>query len=425
MMRFLKQGGHSWAGRLLLVLCLFCFVLQEARAQGKRSRQDGLQESIASITAGQGNLHLTLFGRTFLWDNRAAQKIPPTMPHAEINYGLLDYVDIAAGVNALSYSMQAGSFYLRTKATLPNTKDLRFFGLGMQADLKRNLAESFPSNGFRVGNEGFGPEGYLYGGSGFFTSLRLTLAADAEGIRLASWLPVKGYANLGLEIPMPGSAVEKDNARLAAERAVPISTQSTLTLPMSLGLQLKTYTTDFFIELEAQPFYRHVENYAKAWVTGESPDPNVRFHMVAKSFDVHILETPLYFNTGGRLKYAGGLELQGGFSWQLSQERGAVLGPCTRLNPCADRAASDGFSPFFPQWKVFGQLRYPLRFVQPSSELYRAFLLRRYTDHRKRIDVDGALRDTQGDGGLSEEEERLKRLMERRKEADEKALELQ
>jgi hypothetical protein len=416
---------RSKAGIGIPGLVLLCLMFQDACGQERRSRQDGLHESIASITAGEDNLHLTLFGRTFLWDNRAAQKIPPAMPHGELNYGVFDFADVAAGFNPMSYSLQTGSFYLRAKATTPNTKDLRFIGFGLQAEIKRNLTESFPSNGFRIGNEGFGPEGYIYGGSGFFSSLRLTMAGDVEGIRIASWLPLKGYANLSLEMPVMGSAVENDNARLSEEKAVLIRTQNTMTMPMSLGLQLKTFGSDFFVEVEAQPFYRHVEHYVSAWTQGQKPDPFMRFHMVEKAFDVHVMETPFYVNTGARLKYAGGLELQGGFAWQLSQERGASLGPCTRTNICRDDAATDGYSPFFPQWKVFGQIRYPLRFVQPSSELYRSFLLRRYTDHRKRIDVESTLRNTRGDGGLSEEEERLKRLMERRKEADDKALELQ
>lgn len=414
------KRGTSLFGVALAMVLLFC---GESFSQAKRSRQDGLQASISSITAGEGNVHLNLFGRTFLWDNRAAQKIPPVLPHGELNYGVTDWFDATIGLNAMSYSLQPGSWYLRTKVTTPNTKNLRFIGFGLQLEIKRNLTHSFPSNGFRVKNEGFGPEGYLYGGSGIFNSLKISLAGDVDGIRLVSWLPLKGYANLGYETGILGSALLEDNQRRSREAGKPVYTQDATTLPMSLGLQLKTFGSDFFVEIEAQPFLDQMKNYAGAWMQGESANPYTRFNLVDKTFDLHLFETPIYTHMGARMKYATGLELMGGFSWLLSAERGPTLGPCTRDNACLD-GASDGFSPFYPQWKVFGQIRYPLRFNQPSSELYRSFLLRRYQDHRKRIDVEGALKSTQGDGGLSEEEQRLKRLQERRREADEKALEL-
>jgi hypothetical protein len=423
-MIFSRVVTRHWRERLLSFSLAMAMVISGlAWGQEKRSRQDGLQTSISSITAGENNFHMILFGRTFLWDNQAAQKIPPVLPHGELNYGLLDWLDITAGLNAMSYSLQPGSVYLRTKVTTPDTKILRLIGLGLQSEVKRNLTHSFPSNGFRVKNEGFGPEGYLYGGSGVFNSLRLTVAGDIEGIRLASWLPLKGYLNLGYETGILGSAVEADNGRISKETGKKIATRDATTIPMSLGLQLKTYGSDFFIEIEGVPFYKQVENYTKAWLQGETANPYTRFNMVEKSFDVHLFETPWYVNTGSRLKYPGGLELMGGFSWLLSQDRGSRLGPCTHDNTCLD-GATDGFSPFYPQWKVFGQIRYPLNFTQPSSELYRSFLLRRYQDHRKRIDVESTLRNSQGDPGLNEEEKRLKRLMERRKEADEKAMDL-
>lgn len=415
-----RKRGMRRVGLALAMVLLFCAA---AFSQAKRSRQDGLQANISSITAGEANLHLTLFGRTFLWDNRAAQKIPPVLPHGELNYGVTDWFDATAGFNAMSYSLQPGSWYLRTKVTTPDTKNLRFLGFGLQLEIKRNLTHSFPSNGYRVKNEGFGPEGYLYGGSGFFNSLKISLAGDAEGIRLASWLPLKGYANLGVETGILGSALEDENKRLSRESGKNVATQNPSTLPWSLGLQLKTFGSDFFVELEAQPFVDQIGNYAGAWLNGEKASPYTRFNLAGKTFDVHVLETPIYTHMGARMKYAGGLELMGGFSWLLSTERGPSLGPCTRDNTCRD-GASDGFSPFYPQWKVFGQIRYPLRFTQPSSELYRSFLLRRYQDHRKRIDVESTLKSAQGDAGLSEEEQRLKRLQERRQEANEKALDL-
>jgi hypothetical protein len=93
------------------------------------------------------------------------------------------------------------------------------------------------------------------------------------------------------------------------------------------------------------------------------------------------------------------------------------------LNPCLE-GASDGYSPFYPQWKVFWLVRYPFWFTQPSSELYRSFLLKRYQDKRKKVNLDATL----GAPVIQSEEldatERKKKLEERRKEADGKAVDL-
>jgi len=408
----------------LVFLAAWLWAAFPAAGQIKRSRQDGLHTSIASITSGEGNVFLTLYGRTFLWDNQAAQKIPPALPHGELSYGLLDYLDLTAGINAMSYSLQPGSLYLRMKLTTPDTKSLRFLGAGVELEIKRNLSHSFPSNGYRVGNEGFGPEGYIYGGDGLAQSFKATLAADMEGIRLSSWLPFKGYFNIGYEGPLFSSAVDESNAKIAEENGVRTPTQDASAIPLALGLQFKTFHSDFFAEVAGTPFYLQVKHVLGSWVEGRSADYYARFHMVGKTFDVHLLETPWYVHTGSRLKYPNGLELQGGFSWLLSQDKGSRLGPCTRDNACLD-GATDGFSPFFPQWKVFAQLRFPLRFTQPSSELYRSFLLRRYRNNRKHIDIDKTLKGKTEDAELSEEEGRLEKLMERRREADENAVDLE
>jgi hypothetical protein len=396
-----------------------------ASAQALRSRQDGLQTSVSSSTAGAGNLHLTLYGRTFLWDNAAAQKIPPLLPHAELNYGVTDFLDVAGGIQALSYVLQPGFLFARAKLTTPDNKSLRFLGLSETVEMRKNLMDYFPSNGYRVKTEGFGPEGFILGNGQAVTSWKFTTAADLELIRISSWLPFKLYGNLGWEGEF-GSYVNDDNAarEKASKGKQDIPGQGFATLPMSLGLEMKTFSTDFFAEIEAQPFASQVARMVRAALYGRGDGEWERFRMVGKTFDVHILETPLYANAGAKLKYANGLELQGGIAWLLSAERGPRLGPCRALtNPCRD-GASDGYSPFFPQWKVFWLARYPFRFTQPSSELYRSFLLKRYQDKRKRVDLEKTLAKPASDAEELDAAERRKRLEERRKEADGKAVDL-
>lgn len=394
----------------------------DSEAQAKRSRQGGLSASHSSSTAGEGNLHLTLFGRTFLWDNSAAQKIPPALPHVELGYGATDYLDVTAGINVLSYTLQPGGAYLRAKLTTPDNKSIRFIGIGQTAEIRKSLLEFFPSNGYRVKSEGFGPEGFIFGNNEPVTSLRLLTSVDFELIRISSWLPFKLYGNLGWEGEF-ASYMEEDNRIWSKQEKRIIPEQNFSKIPMSVGVELKTYTSDFFAELEAEPFVSHVFKKVRAELGGEDAGEWIRFQAINKVFDVHYLEMPIYMNFGSKLKYKNGLEMQGGLSWLLSQDEGAELGPCdSETNPCR-AGATDGFSPFYPQWKVFWLVRYPLWFTQPSSELYRSFLLKRYQDKRKRVNLDATLAGPSAETG-DDAEERRRKLEERRKEADGKSVDL-
>ncbi|MDQ3000188.1 MAG: hypothetical protein M3Y08_02830 [Fibrobacterota bacterium] len=409
------------AGMVFLMLGM----AQIADAQTLRSRQDGLSTTLSSSTAGKGNLHFSLYGRTFLWDNAAAQKLPPVLPHVEINYGMTDYLDFTAGLNALTYVLQPGFMYGRVKITTPDNKSIRFAGISQTMEIKKVMMDFFPSNGFRVATEGFGPEGFILGNDAAITAWKFVTSADLELIRLSSWLPFKLYANLGWEGEF-ASHVNDDNAAKvkASKNKLKIPEQDFSMIPIALGLELKTFNTDFFTEIEAQPFAAQIARKIRTDLRGESHGEYLRFRIADKTFDIHYLETPIYINSGAKLKYKNGLELQAGLSWLLSADRGPKLGPCdARENICIP-GATDGYSPFFPQWKVFWLMRYPFWFTQPSSELYRSFLLKRYQDKRKRVDLESTLGKPAADAEELDAIERKKRLEERRKEADGKAVDL-
>jgi hypothetical protein len=317
--------------------------------------------------------------------------------------------------------------YGRAKLTTPDNKSLRFFGFSETAEIKKVMMDYFPSNGFRVKTEGFGPEGFVLGNDQTITTYKFTTAADLELIRLSSWLPFKLYGNLGWEGEFASHVNDDNAARVKASprgAKLKIPEQDFSVLPMSLGLELKTFTTDFFVELEAQPFTAQVMNKIRSDLYGRDGGNYERFQVAGKTFDVHVLETPFYVDAGAKLKYKNGLVLQGGMSWLLSAERGPRLGPCdAEINACRD-GASDGYSPFFPQWKVFWAVRYPFWFTQPSSELYRSFLLKRYADKRKVVDLEATLGKPAADAEQMDSEQRKRRLEERRKEADGKAVDL-
>ncbi|HLP42739.1 MAG TPA: hypothetical protein VK465_14615, partial [Fibrobacteria bacterium] len=242
---------------LVMVLAAVLLLPGQADAQAKWSRQGGLQASQSSSTAGEGNLHLTVHGRSFLWDNQAAQKVPPLLPHVELNFGATDYLDVTAGINVLSYLPQPGSLYLRVKATTPDNKSIRLLGFAQTAEIRRSLLKFFPSNGFRVGTEGFGPEGFIFGNGEPVTSYRLMTSVDIELIRISSWLPFKLYANAGWEGEF-ASLINEDNAAISREEKRIIPDQDFSKMPMALGFELKTWSSDFFAEVEAEPFAGHV-----------------------------------------------------------------------------------------------------------------------------------------------------------------------
>jgi hypothetical protein len=229
-------------------------------------------------------------------------------------------------------------------------------------------------------------------------------------------LPFKFYANAGWEFAF-SSYIAEDNAALARVSGRPIPDPSFAKIPMSAGLELKTFNTDFFLELEADPFLANIA------ALGRSSKGWVRYRMIGKTFDHSLWESPAWANIGGRMKYANGLQLQGGLAWLLSADIGPSLGPCQAQNNPCKQGATDGYSPFYPQWRVFGMIRYPIRFTQPSSELYRSLLLHRYQDKDKRVDVEKALNRSENNEDGEERNRRL-RIEERRREADEKAVDL-
>lgn len=414
-------GKYLWT---VLAGSIFAFA-QIGESQAVRSRHDGLSAATSSSTAGEGNLHFSVFGRAFLWDNLAAQKIPPALPHLELNYGLTDYLDLAAGINAVSYVFQPGYVYGKAKLTTPDNKSIRLFGFSQTIEARRVLLDYFPSNGYRVANEGFGPEGFMLGNGDAVTAFRFTTAADLEFIRVSSFLPFKLYANVGWEGAF-SSRINEDNRNRekASQGKLRIRDQDFSMVPLALGLEFKTYNTDFFLEAESQPFARQIPGRLRSIFGGGESGDWLRLHVVGKTFDVHFREAPTYLNTGAKLKYGSGLQLQGGLSWLLSKDFGPSLGPCNNVSNICRDGATDGYSPFHPQWKVFWLVRYPFRFTQPSSELYRAFLLRRYQDKRKKVDLEATLEKPAHEAEDLDATERKKVLERRRKEADGKAVDL-
>ncbi|MBF0432287.1 MAG: hypothetical protein HQK83_13465 [Fibrobacteria bacterium] len=403
--RFASRG-MLW--KVCLVGVLYIFLCHSASfGLEKRDRFSGLNRIQSSSTMGKGNLFLSMYGRAFLWDNNAAGRIPTMYPHVELGYGFFDFMQVSGGLQIMT--TKPGMLFGKIKLTLPNNKRIRLLGLGMSLGLYKSLVSEFKSNGFRYENEGFSPDSFILGNSSFITFFRAVFSADVELIRLVSFLPFKFYMNMGYEGSNYLGSWMGDNADKALDLYANntdtsglagsyIGTSNFSKLPLMLGAELKTHYTDFFLEIETEPFYEHI----KQLINGTGNNRYwVRYNIVLgggnlRVVDIHLLETPIYVNLGGRLKYANGMSLQGGFSWLLSKEFGTKIGPCIRNDACKE-GATDGFSPFYPQWRLFGRVNYPIKFKQTSAELYRTYLLRKNRKIRKVIDIDKSLRSSNQD----------------------------
>jgi len=397
-----KVSGKLFLFWLLLTVCTI-----DALAIEKRGRWAGLYKSNSSSVMGKENLYISIYGRAYLWDNGGGQK-PTIIPHIELGYGFWDYFDVFGGLQVMT--TRPSLLFMKLKVTSPNNKNIRFIGLAQTFEIYSNLSKEFKSNGFRYGNEGFTSDHFKYGGSGFLASYKFMTTLDIEFIKISTWLPFKLYLNAGLELPVNSwMRAHKETATVAfRDQFYSNDTASDFAgttnfakLPVIIGLELKTHTTDFFVELESEIFYEHFKQLfgsakgsEKYWV---------RYNVILESgdvgflkiFDMHLMESPIYVNIGGNLKYANGLSLMGGFSWLLSRDYGGKLGGCDRENLCHGEkilAPREGYSPFYPQWKLFGGIKYPFKFHQTSAELYRTYLLRKNRKSRKVIDIDSNIK---------------------------------
>jgi len=85
----------------------------------------------------------------------------------------------------------------------------------------------------------------------------------------------------------------------------------------------------------------------------------------------------------------------------------------------SDSLWTDGFSPFYADWKIVGKMSFPIKFKITSYEMIRKFLLMKNRGEKQVIDIDEAI-EKRGEkekekGKRDEEEERLNEI-EKRKE---------
>jgi hypothetical protein len=399
-----STGATAAVVRVAAIVCVMATVVW---AQGpRRNRGEGIYECLGSNTIGPGNIWLTARGYGFVWastrDSMPAPRILGEL-HSEIGY--TGYASLLAGSRFLSYTRnkwpQFGNMYLGTKLTLPNNRELRLNGFGLEMKYLYNVVPFFASlGGYRVDGTGFNAEGYTVQGS----NVEFKFLYDLDLIAKVSWLPLKFSANAGMNVPFSSASYALPQFLLSAGVSY-------------VGLQY-----DLFAEYSIQAF----NNFSgPKQITGLDAN-HVRI------FEVFFKENPMFLSLGGRIRYGNGLTffacvpllLSANVGSSMTQEdllawsRGGFTDEKARGN-------NERFDPWFAKWKIVGEISYPIRYRQTCSEMMRNFLLMKSETNKKRIDIDEQLKKvgSPGDSLKAGDEEKRRRLdeIQKRREQIEKA----
>jgi hypothetical protein len=200
-----RKNGQTIMKYIFLVINL-CLIVSLSMAQGpKRNRAEGFYQCASSNTIGEGNTWVTARGIGFLWDNGPdSGGSPKPFPFLEVasETGLSNFMSLLVESRILSYPwhkwFQFGNFVAGARFTVPNNKELRFRGYGLECKWIYNSQPEFPSlAGYRVGGTGFAPEGYIVQGG----NVQWKFLYDMDFISQYSWLPLKAGINAGMRIP--------------------------------------------------------------------------------------------------------------------------------------------------------------------------------------------------------------------------------
>jgi hypothetical protein len=374
-------------------------------AQGpKRDRGEGIYQASGSNTAGAGNVWLTLRGIGFVWANKSldtalanASEKPGYFPFGEISseIGIVNHASLLFESRLLSYTrnhwFQFGGLTAGAKVTLPDNKELRLHGLGLELKYIWNSpGDTFPSvAGYRVGATGMAPEGYIVDGG----SAQIKCIYEVDCITLYSWLPVKITTNAGLRIPF------KKGSYVASQ------------FLFDSGILYTGLGFDVFAEYSLEAFNN---------LTG----PKEFIGLGHPKMEVYFWENPMYLTLGGRVRYDNGVTLSACVPFLLSGNVGSAMtvtdkkllndarAPSDRFYAEHMLGITDPFDPWFAKWKIVAQASVPIFYKQTGSEMMRNFLLMKNRSEAQKIDIDEKILkfETKSDSMKIDESDRKKRL---------------
>ncbi len=366
---------------LACIIVLLFIVPITSQEVFKLSSGEGLAFCDNANTHNRGDIWLSGFGRGFYWDNPDGKKggFPlKIFPSGSLDIGILRYWDASFSTELLSYGFKIpGNFRVKSKITLPNNNKLRLIGLALSGSYTYNFLKDYSSiGGYRNIIAGFSPEGIMYSGGSF----ELRAISDVEFIKWKSFLPLKFYINIGYRSSMqdmPG-AVNYNGSIL-----LPDPKRYAQYIFFS-GLEYKGLETDFFVEFYAEAFNSIKELQTIVWIGGEK----------VSKFPYYLSENPMYLTPGMRIKYSNGVMLMAALPILLSKEKGLTSTSVknNELTP-SDKAQgwTDGFSPFYANWKVTAKMSIPLHLTMSNAEMIRRFLLMKNRSKKQTMDIDEAI----------------------------------
>ena len=366
--------------RNFVSILALCAAFSTGMAQ-KLDRGEGLYFTENSDTYGAGNIWVNGHGRAFYWDNPNVETGFPLkiFPCLGIDAGILPFMDAGISAELLSYGFAVpGNVKVRTKFTLPTNTKLRLWGAALSLAYKKNFLETPPSIGFRNQGVAFYAEGLMYLGN----SLEIKLIGDADLIACKSFLPLKAFLNIGSAMPLDRDYAFFDQYTFSA------------------GLAYKGLNTDFFVEYSMEILNSFTSPLKVEFTDWTS----------TKVFEHYFSENPLYVTPGVRIRYDNGLTLFAAAPLTVSKE---VAPPAGSLNSVTRKPGyTDGFSPFYTNWKLAGKMSFPIRFVMPGSEMMRKFMLMKNKKEKQTMDIDEEINRKPGPEGPqpSENEQRMQDL---------------
>ncbi len=351
--------------RIIIILTAFiACAYGQATESIKLVSGNGLYWCEEAATRGKGNIIGSFYGRGFIWDDDSPFRLFPSISG---EYGILSWLDVSLSTEIITYMWSVpGEIRLKVKTAPPLENRLRLFNGALSLSYAHNFNKEFPSNGWRyVGDLGFSPEGLRYVG-GFIDIMTL---GDAELIAWKSFLPLKVYLNAGFRIP---TSTDLDNY---------------WQMRLFTGVCYKGLITDFFLEysleaLEGFKGYRVIEFK--------------RSNIGDFSFPYYFSENPMYITPGFRMKYASGASITVALPILVSQEQGYTAssvrtGEIERTG-AKEKGITDGFSPFYADWKLTARLDFPFRYTPVNAEIVRKFMLLKNRKGGGTIDIDEKLK---------------------------------
>jgi hypothetical protein len=403
---------------MMLAGALACSVTFAVAQDHMLDRGAGFFFCEGANTTGPGNFWGT--GRIigFIWDDPDPNVGIKPFPFLELKgeLGLAGFASLIFDSRVSSYFWnkrpQFGNISLGGKFTLPDNKDLRFKGLGLEFKGTYSAMSNFPSlGGYRLAGTGFSPEGFIMGKG----SVQWKVLFDNDYIALASWLPLRTSINAGMKIPF-------DNAFLHFTQYL-----------LSAGAGYVGLNADGFVEFSYEGFVNRSTKpkmFTEYWYADPNGNP------VSRTWEVAFTENPMYLAIGGRIKYEDGLIITGcvpllissNVGSAMTQEDGNALddarnNPGAKFYDEAQRGITDPFDPWFARWKVVLEVSVPIMYRQTAAELRRQFLLMKNRKKGKAIDIDERLKalqtgdETQTQPPEKSDQQRLEEIQKRRERA--------